>query len=68
MSRIRVDIPEDVTRSLDWLCGMSGESRPGCILRLVAMGVTETELFLQRKKYQEVINRWGEPTRRMVKK
>jgi len=68
MKRKRIDIPNDAVRSLDWLCEKCGESRPGCILRLIAMGVRETELFLQRKKYQEVINRWGEPTRKMVKK
>lgn len=67
MNRTRVDIPVDAVESLDWLCGKSGEQRPGCVLRLIAMGVKQTELFLQRKKYQEVIDRWGEPTRRLVK-
>lgn len=65
--RIRVDIPTEVIDDIDYLRGRNGETRPGCIARLVALGIKTLEQFDDRAKYQEVIDRWGESTRRMVK-
>ena len=66
--RIRVDIPVEVIADVDYLRGRNGETRPGCIARLVAYGVKTLGQFDDRAKYQDVIDRWGESTRRMVKK
>ena len=67
-NRIRVDIPVEVIADVDYLRGRNGETRPGCIARLVALGIKTLEQFDDRAKYQEVIDRWGESARRMVKK
>jgi hypothetical protein len=68
MNRFRIDLPEDVRPLLDRLCGRNGEKYTGCLVRLIAYGIKTLELFDERAKYQDIIDRWGEPTRRMVKK
>ena len=65
--RIRVDIPAEVIANVDCLRGRNGETRPGCFVRLVAYGMKTMGQFDDRAKYQDVIDRWGESTRRMVK-
>lgn len=67
VKRTRVDIPSDVIADLDALRARNGETRPGCIARLVAYGTKTVEQFDERSKYQGVIDRWGESTRKMVK-
>lgn len=67
MKRTRVDIPGEVIADVDYLRRRNGETCPGCFVRLVAYGMKTLEQFDDRMKYQSVIDRWGEPTRRMVK-
>ena len=53
---------------LDFLCGQTGDNRRNTIDRVVVFAIKELSAFKDRAKYQEVLKKWGEPTRSMVTK
>lgn len=55
-------------RGLDYLCGLTGDNRRDTIDRVVAFAIKEKEAYSDRKKYEEVLKRFGDRTLRVITK
>ena len=59
-------ISRDALVGLDFLCGQTGDNRRNTIDRVVVFAIKELSAFKDRAKYQEVLKKWGESTRRLI--
>lgn len=68
MKTTHTRISELAINGLDYLCGLTGDNRRDTIDRVVAFAIKERDAFRDRKKYEEVIRRFGEPALTVVTK
>ena len=57
-------ISNQALAGVDYLCGLTGDNRRHTFDRIVAFAIKEVRCYRDAKKYQEVLESFGEPVKK----